>query len=415
MPYASPLILPQWRVEETLRSLLRRHGVSVDLACELISLEQDDSRVAVTLQSKETTETVQCQYLVAADGGRSTVRKYLKVPFEGETWNEERMYVGDVSLQGLDRDAWHCWPKSAEGWLTLCPLPSTDSFQLQAQAPADHDEEPSLELFQNLVARRTGGMPIELLEATWLSLYRPQVRMVSRMRIERIFLAGDAAHIHSPAGGQGMNTGIQDAYNLGWKLQCVLEGSAPELLETYQEERLPIAASILGISTRLYREMTAARAEVRNDPSTLQLNISYRGASLSQGVGGQTSKLSSGDRAPDAPGTLIGGETVRLFDLFRGPHFTLLRVLPDARNTAIPAHGRLRIVDVLGPDEVASSTSEVDTFVDAYGNARVAYGAARGDLILIRPDGYIGWMGSQSDEHELQNYLDRFTGSSNAR
>src|SRR6202023_2429868 len=97
---------------------------------------------------------------------------------------------------------------------------------------------------------RAGRSDIRLHDATWLSLYRANVRMGDRYRMGRVFLAGDAAHVHSPAGGQGMNTGIQDAYNLGWKLGEVLSGAAAKLLDTYEEERLPVAASLLGITTK---------------------------------------------------------------------------------------------------------------------------------------------------------------------
>ncbi len=282
VPYASPLITPQWRVEEALRELLERHGGRVEFGTELTGIEQDEGSVTATLRSDDGEERVCCRYLAAADGGRSFVRKALQVPFEGETWKDERMYVGDVRLRGLDREAWHSWPNHPDGWLALCPLPSTDTFQLQAQAPPGFEPEPSLELFQQWVNERTGGMDIKLTDAPWLSLYRVNVRMAARYRIGRIFLAGDAAHVHSPAGGQGMNTGIQDAYNLGWKLQRVLTGAPDALLDTYEEERLPVAANVLGLSTKLYRQITADdEGAIRRDAVTLQLGITYREMSLS--------------------------------------------------------------------------------------------------------------------------------------
>ena len=282
-PYASPLITPQWRVEEALRGLLERGGGQVELATELVGLEQDADVVTATLARDGRQERVRCQYLVAADGGKSFVRKHLEIPFEGETWKDERMYVGDVRLRGLDRDAWHSWPNHPDGWLALCPLPSTDEFQFQAQAPPDDEREPSLALFRQLVRERTGRTDVELTEAPWLSLYRANVRMVSRYRSGRVFLAGDAAHVHSPAGGQGMNTGIQDAYNLGWKLGCVLEGASDTLLDTYEEERLPVAANVLGLSTKLHRQITSKADEekVRRDAVTLQLGITYKEMSQS--------------------------------------------------------------------------------------------------------------------------------------
>jgi 2-polyprenyl-6-methoxyphenol hydroxylase-like FAD-dependent oxidoreductase len=188
------------------------------------------------------------------------------------------------------------------------------------------DAEPSLALFQEIIARRTGGMDIQLTEARWISLYRVNVRLVSKYRIGRVFLAGDAALVHTPAGGQGMNTGIQDAYNLGWKLAAVLGGAHFSLLDTYEEERLPVAANVLGLSERLYRQIAGNEEQMRRDAVTRQLGITYREMSLRKTSGGGALNLSSGDRAPDATGLDGTGQPLRLFDLFRGPHFTLLQL-----------------------------------------------------------------------------------------
>lgn len=402
-PYASPLITPQWRVEEALRGLLERGSGRVELAAELVAVEQDQDAVTATLRHQGRDERVQAQYLVAADGGRSSVRKFLQVPFEGETWKDERMYVGDVRLRGLDRDAWHSWPNHPDGWLALCPLPSTDTFQFQAQLPPNGDHEPSQELFREIIKERTGGMNIELTDAPWMSLYQVNVRMASRYRIGRVFLAGDAAHVHSPAGGQGMNTGIQDAYNLGWKLAAVLQGAPEELLDTYEEERLPVAANVLGLSSRLYKQISGeAEEKLRRDAVTLQLGITYREMSLSVTSGNPSLKIASGDRAPDSPGLRGTGEALRLFDLFRGPHFTLLRLFAadafDGRTIPFA-----KLVDVQGTRR--EPNHGIDTFVDAFGHFAAAYGGGNGDYVLVRPDGYVAWIGSRERLTDLQAYL----------
>jgi 2-polyprenyl-6-methoxyphenol hydroxylase-like FAD-dependent oxidoreductase len=407
-PYASPLIIPQWRVEETIRKLLRDAGGTVELSTELVSLGQDEHGVVATLK-RENEETVRCEYLVAADGGRSFVRKFLEVPFEGETWKDERMYVGDVRLRGLDRETWHSWPNHPDGWLALCPLPSTDTYQFQAQVPPNDEQEPSLELYQRIVNERSGRTDIELTDAPWLSLYRVNIRMASRFRIGRVFLAGDAAHVHSPAGGQGMNTGIQDAYNLGWKLESVFTGAPQSLLDTYEEERLPVAASVLGISTKLYKRISGESEEsLRRDAVTLQLGISYKEMSLSEQSGDVRLKLSPGDRAPDAPGLNPEGRPGRLFDHFRGPQFTLLRLFPpeNAVNRVKKLSGinYVEVVDARSPGVPANSQQ---LFIDAFGHVVEAYGGSRGEYVLIRPDGYVGWIGTQETLPELDSYLDR--------
>jgi 2-polyprenyl-6-methoxyphenol hydroxylase-like FAD-dependent oxidoreductase len=408
-PYASVLITPQWRVEEALRGLLERSGGQVELATELIDIAQDENGVTATLQRDDGAFAVGCHYLVAADGGRSFVRRFLQVPFEGETWKDERMYVGDVHVRGLDRDAWHSWPNHPAGWLALCPLPSTDAYQFQAQVPLEDEREPSLELFRDLVKERTGGMEIELIDAPWLSLYRANVRMVSQYRVGRVFLAGDAAHVHSPAGGQGMNTGIQDAYNLGWKLGAVLHGAPVALLNTYEEERLPVAANVLGISTRLHRQISAEGEEkIRRDGVTLQLGITYKAMSLSVTSGEPALKISAGDRAPDAPGLNAEGKAIRLFDLFRGPHFTLLRLFVDGDSEEDSFPG-VEIADIhLAGRKTCRNEQH---FLDSDGHFVEAYGGANGDLLLVRPDGYIGWVGSQGDSSELRAYLHRVRGA----
>ena len=392
-PYASVLITPQWRVEEALRGLLERSGGHVDLSTELIHLEQDESGVVATVQGSSGEEQVRCEFLVAADGGKSFVRRFLQVPFEGETREDERMYVGDVRLQGLDRDAWHMWPKHPEGILGLCPLPSTDMFQLQAQVPPG-DLEPSFELLQEIVARRTSGMNMRLTEAPWMSLYRVNVRMVSKFRIGRVFLAGDAAHVHTPAGGQGMNTGLQDAYNLGWKLAAVLGGAPPSLLDTYEEERLPVAANVLGLSNKLYKQMTGNDDQLRGDAITLQLGITYKEMSLSKTSGDVKLNLSSGDRAPDSTGLDGNGQPVRLFDFFRGPHFTLLRLFPSDSDKAEAPFTHVKVVPV--KRALSADDAGARVFVDADGHVATTYGGGNGEYVLVRPDGYIGWIGSQA-------------------
>jgi len=350
--------------------------------------------VTAMLGRPDGTQQLVAEYMVGADGGRSFVRKQLGVGFEGETWTSERMLIGDVQVDGLDREHWHSWPKHAAGWVALCPLPSTDSFQLQAQIAADEPDEPTLERFQQIIDERTGRRDIRLHDATWLSLYRANVRMVDRYRVGRVFLAGDAAHVHSPAGGQGMNTGIQDAYNLGWKLGEVLAGASGELLDTYEEERLPIAAELLGITTKLHRApFTGTLKEPRRGPETLQLGLNYRGSSLARDERDAPGSVQAGDRAPDAPCHDGAGKTIRLFDLFRGPHFTLLDFGRGVATAGLSVHA----YTILHAGEPADTAAAGASIVDTAGHAYRAYDVAAGTLVLVRPDGYIGLITGSAD------------------
>jgi 2-polyprenyl-6-methoxyphenol hydroxylase-like FAD-dependent oxidoreductase len=413
IPYASPLIIPQWRVEEILRGCLAELGGKVELATRLVALEQDAEIVTATLLNADQPHQLHARYVVAADGGRSFVRKHLNVGFEGETWKDERMLVGDVHVDGLDRDHWHTWAKHKSGVVALCPFSSADTFQLQAQIPPDMETEPSLELFQSIVDERTGRSDLKLYDPTWLSLYRVNVRMVDQYRIGRIFLAGDAAHVHSPAGGQGMNTGIQDAYNLAWKLSAALNGADGALLDTYEEERLPIAASMLGITTRLHRQAVVDDSQaVKRGPETLQLGLNYRQCFLSQQQDPPATPLCAGDRAPDAPLRDAKGRDVSLFDVFRGPRFTLLSFNVHDREglervtRRYERELRTYTVDRNAPDRQASDTA----LFDVHGHASNAYGGENGALFLIRPDGYVGFIGSDKSIGAIDAYLERIQG-----
>ncbi|HEY1948328.1 MAG TPA: FAD-dependent oxidoreductase [Bryobacteraceae bacterium] len=390
VPYSSTLIIPQWRVEEILRKRLAGFGCHVELATELTGFEQNEETVIAAL----TNEVVTAQYMLGADGGRSFVRGALGVGFEGETWKSERMLIGDVQTDELDRDHWHSWLSTELGGLALCPLPSTNSFQLQAMIGPDEPEQPSLERLQQIVDERAPGMGIRLHHATWLSLYRANVRMVDRYRVGRVFLAGDAAHVHSPAGGQGMNTGIQDAYNLGWKLSAVLRGAPAALLDTYEEERLPVAAWMLGVTSRLHRD--SLHGDVKNaqrGPETLQLGISYHENSLAREERSNPGTVQAGDRAPDSPCQNPDGTSARLFDIFRGPHFTLLGF--GAFNRTIFSE----IQQVYGGEVCTYAVTDVDS------HAHRAYDIQNDALVLVRPDGYIGLMTDGASAKGLREYL----------
>jgi hypothetical protein len=219
---------------------------------------------------------------------------------EGETIDEKAMLVADVEVNGLNRREWHIWPFARGGVIGLCPLPHTLLFQLTGMAETIGTD------LEGVVHRATGH---RVGRVSWQSIYRPAIRMVNRYRVGRVFLAGDAAHVHPPSGGQGLNTGVQDAYNLGWKLAHVVCGGHDSLLDSYESERLPVAAAVLGLSKQLHQKRSIKRGSL-----TDQLGLHYRDSSLSSGD--VLGTLHPGDRMPDirlADGT-------KLFDHMRGPH-----------------------------------------------------------------------------------------------
>ncbi|MGW2914690.1 FAD-dependent monooxygenase [Streptomyces asoensis] len=311
--FTTPWMVPQWRNQEILLARLTELGGTAAFGREVVRLEQDGAGVTAHFTSGG---PVRARYAVAADGGRSAVRRALGTEMRGEALDPDAALVADVRIPDLDRTWWHLFPPSEpeSGFLALCPLAGTDQFQLVARLPGGAAADLSLEGVRRLVSERTHLAPGAVTELLWASDFRPRAALADRFREGRIFLAGDAAHVHSPAGGQGLNTSVQDAYNLGWKLGAVLAGQAPDsLLDTYEEERRPVAAHVLGLSTAIHRD------EARRGAKTRQLGLHYRRSSLSEETRPAPGPLRAGDRVPDL--TVDG---VRLFDRLRGPDWTLL-------------------------------------------------------------------------------------------
>jgi len=398
VPYPSALLIPQWSVERILRARLAELGVAVELGRELVELEQNGDAVLATVAGQGGTQKTEVDYLVGCDGGRSGVRKSLGIPLEGTTAATEQLLIGDVEVDGLAPDAWYQW-FTPEHVTLLCPLPGTQAWQFQASPPADDEgAEPSLAVFQRIVDERT-GLHIRLHNPSWLSRYRVNVRMVDKLRVGRVLLAGDAAHVHPIAGGLGMNTGIQDAYNLGWKLGAVLAGADDALLETYAEERLPIAAWTLGTSTASQRAMVEAGGVAAGlTADTRQLGLHYRWSSLSTDTIDRGDRLRAGDRAPDAPVRWAAtGARVRLFDVFRGPHGTVLGFGAGCAAALAALGGDASGYLVCPADERPAEGGIVD---DA-GHAFRAYQVEPGTLVFVRPDGHVSAIADARDVHTL--------------
>lgn len=273
-PYQGLWLIPQWRTQQILLARLRELGGDVTFDRELTGLAQDADGVTASFA---TGPEVRARYAVAADGGRSTVRRLLGIGMTGETVDPSPTLVADVRVPALDRDNWHLFPPAGEtGFMAICPLPGTEDFQLTANFPdPDTVVDLSPDGIRKAVTARSHLAPEDVTEVRWASDFRPRAALADRFREGRVFLAGDAAHVHSPAGGQGLNTSVQDAYNLGWKLGAVLRGDADEaLLDTYEEERRPVAAAMLGLSTRVHR------GEERRGRATQQLGLGYRDSAL---------------------------------------------------------------------------------------------------------------------------------------
>jgi 2-polyprenyl-6-methoxyphenol hydroxylase-like FAD-dependent oxidoreductase len=370
-PWSRSLIIPQWRTEQVLRERLAEEGVEIEYGRRVAGLTRDDDGVTVT---PEDGEALRASWVVGADGGTSTVRHELGIGFLGETHEEVRLLLGDVELEGLDRDHWHMWsgpgPLVGTGalYFALCPLPATPTWQVQiahSDPAVVADEAVLRELIDAL------GPRIRVRRVVTSGNWRLNVRMVDDYRVGRVFLAGDAAHVHSPAGGQGMNTGISDAVNLGWKLAAVIAERADEsLLDTYTAERLPVAAGVLGLSSELTSRQFWQRTpeQVRD---TAGFGTTYRGgplAALDEGEGPRP-----GDRAPNAP-LVVDGAPTDLFAVRRAAEWTVL-AFGGATADVPELPGSVQVLDA--------------DALDADGVLREAYAAADGDVVVIRPDGFV--------------------------
>ncbi|MGW6194748.1 FAD-dependent oxidoreductase [Kribbella sp. NPDC055110] len=373
VPYPNTRLMPQYRTDAVLHDRLEQLGGKVEYGRELAGFDQDSMSVTATVIGDDGPERITARYLVGADGGSSAVRKHLDVGFLGETREADRMLIVDAITTGLSRDRWHVWPGVKGRFAGACPLPNTDLYQWMIRLAPDEEPPEGEEATTRRIQAHTHNRAIAVRDIQWRSVFRPNIRLTETYRRDRVLLAGDAAHVHTPAGAQGLNTGIQDAYNLGWKLGQVLAGADPRLLDSYEAERLPIAAGVLGLSTKKYEGIA------KLDPSSLrrgkdeqQLSLTYRGGPLAPAGGDRTTTLQAGDRAPDAelPGS-------RLFDTFRGPHFTLVAYGPQAA----AASGEL--------DWPAAGAPLRRVMVQPQPDFRRTYGLEGDTLLLVRPDGYL--------------------------
>ncbi|WP_131763810.1 FAD-dependent monooxygenase, partial [Actinomadura fibrosa] len=261
-PYV--LVTPQYETERVLRERALDRGAEILYGAEAVGLRQDAAGVDVDVRmAAGGTRTLRASYVVGADGVRSTVRDAVGLPFPGEAVLRSLM-LADVRLEnapdeaftaGASADAFAFVAPFGDGWYRV------GAWNRRHQAP---DTEPVDVGELREVVRRALGTDLGLGEPRWTSRFHSEERQVPRYRVGRVFLAGDAAHVHSPAGGQGMNVGLQDAANLGWKLAAALRGRAPSwLLDSYHEERYPVGRAVLRGSGALLRGVTAEPRALR--------------------------------------------------------------------------------------------------------------------------------------------------------
>ena len=434
--YPFLLFVSQAETEAVLSEHLAARGIQVERGVELVDFAADEQQIICTLRRQDgSSEQLRARYLAGCDGARSSVRRLAGIPFEGGSY-PQTFALGDLEVDGdLAREAAHAFVASP-GMLFFFPLGRPASWRMLGMRPtlpggAEREPpEPSLADLQAIADASTGGK-LRLRDPAWLTYFRLHHRQAAHYRAGRVFLAGDAAHVHSPAGAQGMNTGIQDAWNLGWKLALVDRGLAdPALLDTYEAERWPIGRFVLRFTDRATAIATSDSPVVRMirtqvaprlAPLVLrlrvrafgfrtlaQLRINYRRSpAVHEGQPALRRGPRAGDRLPDAR-IVDRGRECWLQEALAAPTYHLLLCGPaeswnsDQIATLGQRYPGLVAVHHLVRDAGASFLHDVR------GEAFARLGVERAAHYLVRPDGHIGYRSGGTDLRGLEHYLARW-------
>jgi 2-polyprenyl-6-methoxyphenol hydroxylase-like FAD-dependent oxidoreductase len=428
--YPFLLTLSQAETQRILDAKLESLGITVERGVEVVGLDEDADGVRLRVRSAGIEAMLQTRWVVGCDGARSIVRRSLGVPFDGEDYGQDWLMAEVAIDPPLRRDRFHifaftpsvlpCFPMPGGRWRVFMPeVPNRGVSERAA---------PCLEEVARLVSQR-GPAGLEVSDPALLAAFRCYRRHTKVVRAGRILVAGDAAHIHSPAGGQGMNTGLQDAFNLGWKLALVAQTRAPDrLLDTYGTERVPVAAGVLTLTHALVRTFALASPprrwvrdrvlRIASATPPLERHYVSRLAQVSQtyadspltvpDAGARPHRLVAGQRLPDVDGLeLGGGGRVSMLDLLgRGSTAHTLLVLvaegAEAARRFEEWDGLLRVVTVGG----ARCGADV---IDPGFSAHRRYGMRRGGFVLIRPDGYVACRAPLNRPDIPEGYLQRLT------
>jgi 2-polyprenyl-6-methoxyphenol hydroxylase-like FAD-dependent oxidoreductase len=432
--YPFLLFVSQAETEQLLGDHLAARGVPVERAVELVGFHADPDAVTCTLRHRDgRPEQVRARYVVGCDGAGSTVRRGAGIPFQGGAY-PQTFALADLEIDGLDPNAAHAFLGQV-GIVLFFPLGRPASWRMLAMHPSlqgrREPAQPSLEELRVLADAMTGG-GVRLRDPVWQSYFGLQHRHATRYRDGRLFLAGDAAHVHSPAGAQGMNTGIQDAWNLGWKIALVSRGIAEEaLLGTYDTERRPVGGFVVRSTDRAFSAATSTnpllralrtqlvprvlplalrfdRAVAYGFRTVSQLNISYRHSpAVQEGRPALGRGPRAGDRLPDAR-IAREGQAYWLGEALVGPGFHLLLCGPpgDWHPSQLTTL-RHRYPDTLAVHHLTRAATP-GALHDVGGQVFIRLGVDGTGQYLIRPDGHIGYRCGGDDLAGLQRYLTRW-------
>ena len=417
-PYPFILVLGQDDNELIMGDKLRNLGGAVEWNTELTGIEQQSDGVTAMLKLPDGTSTqIRAAWVGGCDGARSAVRELNGITFPGAPY-EHVFFVADVEMTGTmvqEEVNVYLW---RTGFHLLFPMRGKDHWRIVGILPPELRDRPGVTLEHVLPSLRAeAGAGLSITTCTWFSTYRIHHRAASRFRDRRCFLLGDAAHIHSPVGAQGMNTGLQDAYNLGWKLALVAQGKADAaLLDSYGEERVPVARRLLNTTDRAFKLvvsdnwlaglfrtkviarigsllMRTRRMQKIGFRVVSQTAIEYRNSSLSKSLEGLPARAPrAGDRFPWLRLRLeAGSAAVDLYETLDDRPFHLF-VFGQGAAEGVPDLGDLLCIHVVPEDPVNRAELEQKQIPAP-------------SVYLVRPDGYVGLCGTRLDAASISRYF----------
>ena len=405
-PYA--LSIPQELTEGVLRQRFQELGGSIEFGVRLDGFQQDGDRVRLTLGTEQGVREESCSWLVGCDGAHSTVRDRLGVPFTGSSYPQQFLLADGACETELAQDEAHYF-MTPSGVLVVVGLPG-GLYRVFVSVDPDLPVTDPVATVQRAASERC-PVPLRLVGEQRTGVFRVHRKAAERWRVGRVLLAGDAAHIHSPAGGQGMNTGMQDAFNLGWKLAAAYRGSASQtLIDSYHAERHPVAARVIEFSTRLTRLSTLTNPvaqQLRNAvlhtatgigparsalaDETEETTLTYHGSPAVVGSAAHA-KIRGGDHLPDVSGT----DLRRVLSTETG--HVLVTLGPGRAAAELPGVRQVLLAD---------TDAAVDGFdvvvADPDRRAAARFGLASG-RIMVRPDGYVGAIADGDDDRPITAY-----------
>ncbi|MDN3905655.1 FAD-dependent monooxygenase [Arthrobacter sp. YD2] len=442
--YRQLLFLSQTETERILTQYLLSRRVRIERGAELQDLERLDPEdpfagMEAKIQRMDRgIERIRARYVVGADGANSTVRAKAGMDWRGTAY-PDTFILADVEVDGAEPDTVHSYP-TEDGFLFLFPLGGPATWRMIGIKPRGDNSPTTLETLQKLADTFTRG-ELQVRDPQWISTFRLSHQVAEYFQRGSVFLAGDAAHVHSPVAAQGMNTGIQDALNLGWKLALGSRGLASDdLIDSYDAERRPVGRDVVSATDRIFK-LATSRSGLAKLPRTKllpalapkvmdwdglrsrlfrtmsQLNVNYRGSDMVQsGTSRLPGLLASGprpgDRMPDAD-VIHQGRERRLQDLAVAPGFTVLLCGPgwpqDAAEqiqASLPRlAGLLHVKQLMTGSRLIAGGPGIIQDVSGLAFHRLGLSSRRPELLVIRPDGYVGYRTAGRDLSGALSYL----------